>query len=83
MPLNPLTSSERHSLPSPENIQRKELANGIVALSRVNPASSAVFVSGSLPIGGLFDPVEKLGLADFTAAALMPRHKILEFPSNL
>ena len=79
MPLNPLTSSDLHSLPSPENIRRKELANGIVALSRVNPASSAVFVSGSLPIGGLFDPDDKLGLADFTAAALMRGTKSWNF----
>ena len=71
MTASAITPWDQRSLPSPENIHRQELANEIVVLSRTNPASSAVFVSGSLPVGGLLDPDEKLGLADFTAAALM------------
>lgn len=59
------------SLPGPTNITRLELPNGIVLLSRANPASASVVLTGSLPAGGLYDPDEKLGLAGFTASALM------------
>jgi zinc protease len=59
------------SLPGPANITRLELANGIRVLCRANPASTSVVLSGSLPAGNLYDPDEKLGLASFTAAALM------------
>ncbi len=59
------------SLPGPTNITRIELSNGIVLLSRENPASASVVLTGSLPAGGLYDPDEKLGLAGFTASALM------------
>jgi zinc protease len=60
-----------NSLPGPENIARLELANGIVILCRANPASASVVLSGSLPAGSLYDPDDKLGLAGFTASALM------------
>jgi zinc protease len=60
-----------NSLPGPENITRLELVNGIVVLCRANPASASVVLSGSLPAGSLYDPDEKLGLAGFTASALM------------
>ncbi len=60
-----------NSLPGPANIARLELANGIVVLCRANPASSSLVLSGSLPAGSLYDPDEKLGLAGFTASALM------------
>ncbi len=59
------------SLPGPENIRRQQLINGAVILSRAHPSSGSVVISGSLPAGGLFDPDDKLGLADFTSAALM------------
>ena len=59
------------SLPGPANIARLELANGIVVLSRANPTSASVVLSGSLPAGNLYDPDDKLGLAGFTASALM------------
>ncbi len=62
---------DSNSLPGPENITRLELANGIVVLCRANPASASVVLSGSLPAGSLYDPDEKLGLAGFTASALM------------
>lgn len=60
-----------HSLPGSDDITRKELSNGIIVLSRANFNSPSVVVSGYLPTGGLFDSDEKLGLADFTAQALM------------
>lgn len=59
------------SLPGPEDITRLRLSNGIVILIRQNTSNSSVVVSGNLPAGGLLDPDEKLGLGDFTAAALM------------
>lgn len=59
------------SLPGPANITRLELANGIVVLCRANSTSNSVVLTGSLPAGSLYDPDEKLGLAGFTASALM------------
>ncbi|MFZ6027705.1 MAG: M16 family metallopeptidase [Chloroflexota bacterium] len=59
------------ALPGPDDIRRVELPNGIVVLARANFNSPSVVISGYLPAGSLFDPVEKLGLANFTAAALM------------
>jgi zinc protease len=66
-----LNNSTRHSLPGPDDITRTELPNGIVVLSRANLESPSVVVSGYLNCGSLFDPDDKLGLADFTASALM------------
>lgn len=63
--------SALHSLPGPEDIHRAELPNGIVVLARANFNSPSVVITGYLPAGGIFDPDEKLGLADFTASALM------------
>ena len=63
--------SRPSSLPGPDSIVRQELANGIVVLSRANPSSASFVVNGSLPAGGIFDPNEQLGLAGFTASALM------------
>lgn len=59
------------SLPGPENITRAVLPNGIVVLARTNFNSPSVVVSGYVQCGALFEPDEKLGLADFTASALM------------
>jgi zinc protease len=63
--------SSFQSLPGPDDIIRAVLPNGIVILARSNFNSPSVVVEGYLKAGGLFDPEEKLGLADFTAAALM------------
>lgn len=60
-----------HSLPGPYDVTRTVLPNGIVVLARANFNSPSVVVGGYLPCGSLFDPPEKLGLADFTALALM------------
>lgn len=59
-----------HSLPGPDDITRVMLPNGITILTRPNFNSPSVVIQGYLPAGGLFDPLEKLGLADFTALAL-------------
>jgi zinc protease len=60
-----------HALPGPEDITRVSLKNGITILARPNFNSPSVFVNGYLPVGSLMDSDEKLGLADFTASALM------------
>ncbi len=59
------------SLPGPDDITRVKLSNGIVVLARPNFNSPSVVINGYLKAGNLFDPDEKLGLASFTAAALM------------
>ncbi len=59
------------SLPGPEDIHRQVLPNGITVLGRSNFNSPSVVLSGYLTTGSLFDPVEKLGLADFASSALM------------
>jgi zinc protease len=66
-----LKHSLRHSLPGADDIHRVELSNGVVVLARANFNSPSVVISGYLPTGGLLDPDEKLGLADFVASALM------------
>jgi zinc protease len=64
-------SSTLHSLPGSDDITRQQLPNGIVILARPNFNSPSVAISGYLDAGSIFDPDEKLGLADFTASALM------------
>lgn len=59
-----------YSLPGPEDITRVILANGITVLTRPNFNSPSVVIQGYLPAGALFDPIDQLGLADFTALAL-------------
>jgi zinc protease len=59
------------SLPGPDDITRVELPNGLVVLARANFNSPSVVVQGYFPSGSLFDPDGRLGLAGFTAAALM------------
>jgi zinc protease len=63
-------SHKTHSLPGPADIFRAQTGNGITVLARANPNSPSIALGGFLPAGGLFEPDEKLGLADFTAAAL-------------
>jgi len=65
------TSRRTQSLPGPEDITRAVLPNGIVVLVRSNFASPSVVISGYLNAGSVFEPDGKLGLADFTASALM------------
>ncbi len=60
-----------HSLPGPEDIVRRELSNGITLLFRPNPHSLSVVLTGYLDAGAIFEPDDKLGLAGFTALALM------------
>jgi len=66
--MNPI---KPHSLPGPDDITRVVLPNGITILARTNFNSPSVVIGGYLPCGSLFDPDEKLGLADFTANSLL------------
>lgn len=59
------------SLPGLEDIHRAILSNGITILSRSNFSSPSVVVSGYFASGALFEPDDKLGLADFVCLALM------------
>jgi len=59
------------ALPGPDDITRIQLPNGIIVLARANFNSPSVVINGYLEVGSLFDSDEKLGLADFTASALM------------
>jgi len=70
MKTNP-SPSPSHSLPGSDDITRAVLDNGIVVLARANFNSPSVYLSGYFSAGSLFDPHEKLGLASFTASALM------------
>jgi zinc protease len=60
-----------HSLPGPEDIVRRELPNGTIVLYRPNMHSLSVVITGYLSAGAIFEPDDKLGLAGFTALALM------------
>lgn len=60
-----------HSLPGADDITRVVLSNGLVILARPNFNSPSVVISGYVNAGSLSDPDEKLGLADFTAGALL------------
>ena len=64
-------SLNTESLPGPQDIVRKELDNGIVVLVRPNFNTLSVSLAGYLPAGSLYEPEEKLGLADFAASGLM------------
>lgn len=62
---------QNKALPSPNDIYREVLSNGIVILTRPNFNSPSVVISGYFNAGALPEPDEKLGLADFVTSALM------------
>ncbi len=75
-----------HSLPGPDDIVRKELPNGIILLTRPNPSSLSVVVTGYLSAGAIFEADDKLGLGGFTALALMrgtAQHKFQQIYDGL
>jgi zinc protease len=63
--------NKANSLPGPDDIYREVLSNGITVLSRSNFNSPSVVISGFFEAGALFDPDEKLGLAEYTVLSLM------------
>jgi zinc protease len=64
-------NKRQQSLPGPDDITRVCLPNGITVLVRANFNSPSVVIGGHLTSGSLFDPDEKIGLADFTALGLL------------
>jgi zinc protease len=66
-----LPALDIRSLPGPETILRRELANGMVLLARENFSSPSVVVSGYLAAGSIDEPRPQAGLADLTSSALM------------
>jgi len=73
------TNTVWQHIPGPESIQRIETTNGIMLLVYPNPASKSIYFIGLLDCGSIFDPIEKLGLAYFTAAMLLRGTKHLSF----
>jgi zinc protease len=65
------TNSLSRSLPGADDIHRRRLDNEIVVLVRSNFNSPSVVVNGYLLAGSLFEQDERLGLAGFTAGALL------------
>ncbi|MBN1966551.1 MAG: insulinase family protein, partial [Anaerolineae bacterium] len=63
--------NHQHPLPGADDIARRELPNGIIALARENFTAQSVVITGSLPAGGLYDPPELAGRAAFTGGALL------------
>lgn len=66
-----METHKKNSLPGPDDIYREVLPNGITVLTRANFNSPSVVISGFFDAGAIFDPDEKLGLADFVTSALM------------
>ncbi len=60
-----------NSLPGPDDIYREVLPNGITVLARSNFNSPSVVIAGYFEAGALFDPDEKLGLAEYAVLSLM------------
>jgi len=72
-------TSHRQSLPGSDDIIRHTLPNGITLLTRPNFNSPTVVCKGYLLAGSIADSGDLLGLAYFTAAALMTGTKQREF----
>ena len=68
------------SLPGPENITRRVLANGIIVLVRENHDSPSVVLDGALKTGALVVPRDKAGLASFTASACTAPTMVTSMP---
>src|SRR5215208_3766277 len=68
-----------NSLPGPDGIHREVLPNGITILTRPNFNSPSVVIAGYFEAGALFDPDEKLGLAEYTTISLMRGTKTRTF----
>lgn len=64
-------ASFKTALPGPDDIYREVLPNGITVITRSNFNSPSVVIRGYFDAGAIFDPDEKLGLADFVTSALM------------
>ena len=65
-----MMANQINSLPGPADIYREVLPNGITVLARSNFNSPSVVMAGYFEAGALFDPDEKLGLAEYTTCLL-------------
>ena len=66
-----ISSPKKNTLPGADDIHREVLPNGITILARSNFDNPSVVLSGYITTGSLFDPDDKLGLANYTASMLM------------
>lgn len=66
-----INNSLSHSLPGADDIHQRMLGNGILVMARSNFSSQSVVINGYLMAGSLFERDDQLGLADFTADALL------------
>jgi zinc protease len=71
MKMKSISPTNHSALPGPQDITRVTLPNGITLLTRSNFNSPSVSIGGYLAAGSMYDPIEKLGLAGFTALSLM------------
>ena len=62
---------DKASIPNPDNIVRREYANGMTVLVRENFSSPSVVIDGLLRAGAADDPIGKEGLSSFTAHMVM------------
>lgn len=69
--MNKNATLSKTSLPGPDDIIRQELENGIILLVRPNFNTLSVSATGYLMAGSLYEPQEKMGLADFVSSCLM------------
>ena len=74
-----MTNNSHHSLPGSDDIYREVLPNGITILTRSNFNSPSVVVTGYFGAGALFDPDDKLGLAEYVSYSLMRGTKTRSF----
>jgi zinc protease len=74
-----MTNHSIHSLPGSDDIYREVLPNGITILTRSNFNSPSVVISGFFGAGSLFEPDDKLGLAEYTSYTLMRGTKTRSF----
>ncbi len=73
-------------MPGPNTINRIVLSNGITVLTFSNFNTKTVYLVGLLNCGSVWDPIEKLGLAHFTASMLTrgtKKRKFNEIHQNL
>jgi len=74
-----MTNNSHHSLPGPDDIYREVLPNGITILTRSNFNSPSIVITGYFGAGALYDPEDKLGLAEYTSYTLMRGTKTRSF----
>ena len=62
---------DKASIPNPDNIVRREYANGMTVLVKENFSSPSVVIDGLVRAGAADDPIGKEGLSSFTAPTIV------------